>query len=39
MAKFKCEVVRCTDEEGNCKAATYFGVDESKFNCGGNKRQ
>jgi hypothetical protein len=27
--KFKCEVIRCTEEKGNRKAATIFGVDES----------
>jgi hypothetical protein len=29
MAKFKCEVIRCAEEKGNCKAAAIFGVDES----------
>jgi hypothetical protein len=29
MAKFTCEVIRCTEEKGNCKAAAIFGVDES----------
>jgi hypothetical protein len=28
-AKFKCQVVQCKDEKGNCKATTIFGVDES----------
>jgi transposase-like protein len=28
-AKFKCEVIRYTEEKGNCKAAAIFGVDES----------
>ena len=28
-AKFKCEVIQCTDEKGNRKAAAIFGVDES----------
>jgi hypothetical protein len=31
MAKFRCEVVRCAKETGNCKAAAIFGVDESNF--------
>jgi len=29
MAKFKCEVIRCTEDKGNGKAAAIFGVDES----------
>jgi transposase-like protein len=29
MAKFKCEVIRCAEENGNRKAAAIFGVDES----------
>jgi hypothetical protein len=29
MAKFKREVILGTEEKGNCKAATIFGVDES----------
>jgi hypothetical protein len=29
MAKFVCEVIRCTEEKGNSKAAVIFGVDES----------
>jgi len=29
MAKFKCEVIRCAEDKGNCKAAAIFGVDES----------
>jgi transposase-like protein len=29
MAKFKREVIQCTEEKGNCKAAAIFGVDES----------
>jgi transposase-like protein len=28
-AKFKHEVIRCAEENGNCKAAAIFGVDES----------
>jgi hypothetical protein len=28
-AKFKCEVIRCTEKKGNLKAAAIFGVDES----------
>jgi hypothetical protein len=28
MAKFKCEVIRCTEEKGNHEAAAIFGVDE-----------
>jgi hypothetical protein len=31
MAKFKLEVVRCTEEKGNCKGAAIFGVDESNI--------
>jgi hypothetical protein len=27
--KFKCEVIRCAEENGNHKAAAVFGVDES----------
>jgi hypothetical protein len=30
-AEFKCEVIRCTEEKGNCKAAEIFGVDESNI--------
>jgi hypothetical protein len=26
MVKFKREVIRCTEEKGNCKAAAIFGV-------------
>jgi len=29
MAKLKCEVIRCTEEKGNRKAARIFGVDAS----------
>jgi len=29
MAKFKREVIRCTEDKGNRKAAAIFGVDES----------
>jgi hypothetical protein len=29
MAKFKREVIRCTEENGNHKATEIFGVDES----------
>ena len=29
MAKFKREVIRCADENGNPKAAAIFGVDKS----------
>ena len=29
MAKFKREVIRCAEENGNHKAAAIFGVDES----------
>jgi hypothetical protein len=29
MAKFKHEVIPCTEEKGNRKAAAIFGVDES----------
>jgi len=28
-AKFKHEVIRCTEDKGNRKAAAIFGVDES----------
>jgi transposase-like protein len=28
-AKFKREVIQCTEENGNRKAAAIFGVDES----------
>jgi hypothetical protein len=31
MAKFKREVIRCSEEKGNCKAAAIFGVDESNI--------
>jgi hypothetical protein len=27
--KFKCEVIQCTEEKGNHKAAVIFEVDES----------
>jgi hypothetical protein len=30
-AKFKCEVVQCAKEKGNCKAAAIFGVDKSNI--------
>jgi hypothetical protein len=39
MAKFKCEVIRCAEEKGNCKASAIFGVDESNINCDRNTRQ
>jgi hypothetical protein len=39
MAKFKREVIRCTEEKGNRKATAIFGVDESNVYCGGNTRQ
>jgi hypothetical protein len=29
MAKFKHEVIQCTEEKGNRKVAAIFGVDES----------
>jgi hypothetical protein len=29
MAKFKREVIRCAEENGNRKAAAIFRVDES----------
>jgi hypothetical protein len=29
IAKLKCEVIRCAEENGKCKAAAIFGVDES----------
>jgi hypothetical protein len=29
MAKFKHEVIQCTKENGNSKAAAIFGVDKS----------
>jgi hypothetical protein len=29
MAKFKHEVIWCTEEKGNCKATAIFGVDKS----------
>jgi hypothetical protein len=29
--KFKCEVIRCAEEKGNCKAPAIFGVDESNI--------
>jgi len=28
-AKFKREVIRCTEDKGNSKASAIFGVDES----------
>jgi hypothetical protein len=28
-AKFKREVIRCAEENGNCKAAAVFGAEES----------
>jgi hypothetical protein len=30
-AKFKREVIRCAEENGNRKAAAVFGVDESNI--------
>jgi transposase-like protein len=38
-AQFKREVIQCAEDKGNCKAAAFFGVDETTFNCGGNTRQ
>jgi hypothetical protein len=29
LAKFKCEVVLCIEEKGNCKATAISGVDEN----------
>jgi hypothetical protein len=29
MAKFKCEVIQCTQEKGNRKAAAIFGVESN----------
>jgi hypothetical protein len=37
-AKFKCEVIRCT-EKGNRKAAAIFELMKATFDCGGNTRQ
>jgi hypothetical protein len=31
MAKFKPEVIWCTEEKGNYKAAAIFGLDESNI--------
>jgi len=31
MAKFKREVIWCTEDKGNRKAAAIFGVDESNI--------
>jgi hypothetical protein len=31
MAKFKCEVIWCAEEKGNCKATAVFGVDETNI--------
>jgi hypothetical protein len=31
MAKFKCQIVRCTGKKGNHKAAANFGDDESNY--------
>jgi hypothetical protein len=30
-AKFKREVIWCTEEKGNCKTTAIFGVDESNI--------
>jgi hypothetical protein len=30
-AKFKREVIQCTEEKGNCKATAIFGVDETNI--------
>jgi transposase-like protein len=30
-AKFKREIIRCTEEKGNRKAAAIFGVNECNF--------
>jgi hypothetical protein len=37
-AKFKREVVHCTDEKGYHEATAILGV-KSVFDCGGNSRQ
>jgi hypothetical protein len=29
MAEFKCKVVRCAEEKGNCKVAAVFADDEN----------
>jgi hypothetical protein len=31
MAKFKREVIQCTQDKGNRKTAAIFGVDESNI--------
>jgi hypothetical protein len=36
MAKFKREVVLCSEEKGSCKATALFGVHECTFGCDGN---
>jgi hypothetical protein len=38
-AKFKREVIWCTEKKGNRKAAAIFGVMKAMFDCGGNTRQ
>jgi hypothetical protein len=38
-AKFKREVIRCAEENGNRKAAAIFGVDESNVRLRGNTKQ
>jgi hypothetical protein len=39
MAKFKREVIRCAEENGNCKAAAIFELMKATFDCSGNTRQ
>jgi hypothetical protein len=31
MAEFEREVIQCTQEKGNCKAAAIFVVDENNI--------
>ena len=38
-AKFKREVTQCAQENGNCKAAAIFGVDESNVRHGNTRQQ
>jgi hypothetical protein len=38
-AKFKCEVIQCAEEKGNCKAAAFLELMKATFNCGGKTMQ
>jgi hypothetical protein len=39
MAKFKREVIRCAEENGNHKPPQFLELMKATFNCGKNTRQ